>query len=320
MRVYDVIKEYIWLVQTIYRKKRITLDELNELWRQTDMSGGVNLSRATFARHRIAIEDSFGIRIECEQSGKYRYYIDNAYTLEEDTVQNWILSTLSMNNVISEGLSVQDRIQIESIPDDRFLSDLIDAMKASRKVEIQYRRFGAESKTHVFAPYALKVYQKRWYVLAYFDARIDEEGKEHHARFTIFSFDRIESVKIIKEKFKIDPDFTVKDYFSDSYGIVASDGTEPEDIIIRAYGREVFQMRTLPLHHSQIELGKGERSVDGTDQVETYSDFHLKLKPTLDFVGKILSRGAWIEVIEPQHLRTQIAENLRQTFGRYEKK
>ncbi len=105
----------------------------------------------------------------------------------------------------------------------------------------------------------------------------------------------------------MDPDFTIKEYFRDSYGIVASDKSEAEDIVIRAYGREVFDMRTLPLHHSQEEIKI-------TDE---YSDFRLHMKPTLDFQGKILSRGGWVEVLKPQHLREQIEETLRYTLGRY---
>ena len=111
----------------------------------------------------------FGLYIECDRKNGYKYYIGNSNVLEEDSVQNWLLSTLSVNNIISESLAVQDRIQIESIPDDRFLSDIIEAMKKSRKVEVVYRRFGAEdAKLHIFSPYALKVYNKRWYVLAFY--------------------------------------------------------------------------------------------------------------------------------------------------------
>ena len=31
-------KEYIWLVSTIYRAKAITLAEINERWKRTEMS------------------------------------------------------------------------------------------------------------------------------------------------------------------------------------------------------------------------------------------------------------------------------------------
>ena len=42
------------------------------------MSGGVELARSTFNRHKMAIEDIFGIRIECDRSYGYKYYIGKA--------------------------------------------------------------------------------------------------------------------------------------------------------------------------------------------------------------------------------------------------
>lgn len=308
MKVYDTFKEYIWLVQTIHKHKKISLTELNRLWRETDMSGGVDMARATFFRHKDAIQDIFGLYIECDRKGN-KYYIGNSHTLEENSVQNWMLSTLSVNNIISEGLSLQNRIQIEAIHDERFLSDMIEAMKKNLKVEIKYRRFGyTDCKTHVFAPYALKVYQHRWYVLAFFAARTDENGKKHRAHYAIFSFDRIEDLKVTREKFKLDKDFSIKDFFYDSYGIVAGEEVVPETVVIRAYGREVFDMRALPLHHSQVE----------TNITNEYSDFTLHIKPTLDFAGKLLSRGAWVEVLKPQSLREQLIDMHKKSLERYE--
>ncbi len=56
-------KEYIWLVNTIRKARRISFAEIQEKWLDTDMSEGVELARSTFARHKDAIEDIFGIYI-----------------------------------------------------------------------------------------------------------------------------------------------------------------------------------------------------------------------------------------------------------------
>lgn len=47
-----LFKEYVWLVNTIYKARHITLDEINRKWVQTDMSGGVEIARSTFGRHK----------------------------------------------------------------------------------------------------------------------------------------------------------------------------------------------------------------------------------------------------------------------------
>ncbi|MBR5743994.1 MAG: WYL domain-containing protein, partial [Muribaculaceae bacterium] len=99
MKIPALFKEYIWLVNTIRRAKRISLAEINEKWIDTDMSGGVPFARTTFNRHKDAIEDIFGIYIDCDRRDGYKYFIGNEYVLREDSVQNWMLSTLSVNNM-----------------------------------------------------------------------------------------------------------------------------------------------------------------------------------------------------------------------------
>lgn len=44
-------------MNTIYKARMITLAEINVRWLETDMSEGVELARATFNRHKNAIED-----------------------------------------------------------------------------------------------------------------------------------------------------------------------------------------------------------------------------------------------------------------------
>lgn len=153
MTTYILFREYIWLVNTIHHAHNITLEEINQKWVQTEMSGGIEMARNTFLRHRNAIENIFGISIECERKNGYKYYISNPHVLTQDSIQNWMLSTLSVNHVISESLSLQKRILLESIPSAKgYLEPIIDAMKKKRLIIIEYRKYGAdEPKEYVMA-------------------------------------------------------------------------------------------------------------------------------------------------------------------------
>ena len=102
MRPATIFREYIWLVSTICRAGKITLNALNDKWVTTEMSGGMPMPRSTFNRHRDAILDMFGIIIDCDKKDGYSYHIANAEALNEDTIQNWMFSTLSVNNVLAE--------------------------------------------------------------------------------------------------------------------------------------------------------------------------------------------------------------------------
>lgn len=296
-----LFKEYIWLVKTIFNAKAISLSDLNTRWVETDMSGGVEMSRTTFYRHKCAIEDMFGIYIECDRKNGNKYYIGNEEVLREDSIQNWMLSTLSVSNMLGESQSLQHRILLENIPsgDDK-LQLVINAMKENRQVMMTYRRYGSPaSNSFTLAPYCVKLFHQRWYLL----------GCLSNGFLATFSFDRMEEVKMTLTKFKLPEDFDASEYFRESYGIVVNDKVKTERIALRAYGYEPYNLRDLPLHHTQREINK----------TEDYSDFELRLKPTTDFMTKLFSRGEWLEVLEPQSLADELIEWHRKAIERYQK-
>ena len=169
MKTAEIFKQYIWLADIIYRMKRLTLNEINERWMQTDMSGGLPMSRTTFNRHRLAIEEMFDLCIGCKESGrKSYYYIENIDVLENDKLQHWMLDALSIGKLLMENITLKDRIVLEKIPAGKhFLIPIIDAMKQNRKLALTYRKFGQEEPyTITVEPYAIKVFKQRWYLLA----------------------------------------------------------------------------------------------------------------------------------------------------------
>ena len=292
MKTPALFKEYIWLVNTICRAKRISLAEINEKWQRTEMSEGMPLSRTTFNRHKDAIEDIFGIYIDCDRKDGYRYYIGNEEVLRENSVQNWMLSTLTVNNLISESMSIQNRIVLENIPSEgEHLERVILAMKENKRITIRYKRYQSqEARTFMLSPYCIKLFRQRWYLLGQF-----EDGG-----FAMFSFDRMEDVAVTEQTFKMDKDFDASEFFGECYGVVIGDGSKPVRVVLRAFGMERFYLRDLPLHHTQKELQ--------CDEKQDFADFELFLRPTTDFKGQLLSRGAWLKVLEPHWLADEIRE------------
>lgn len=292
-------KEYIWLINTIRKAGRITLAEINEKWLQSELSEGVEFARSTFNRHKDAIQDMFGIYIVCDRQNGYKYYIGNDEVLHQDSVQNWLLSTLSVNNVISESLSLQNRILLQSVPSEgEYLKMVIEAMKKSVRIAVDYMKYGTDKPNHLnFEPYCLKLFKQRWYILGHFHREATEEKPESDY-FGMFSFDRILNMELTDTKFKIDPDFDAQEYFDECYGVLVGDDTKPERIVIRAYGLERYYLRDLPIHNSQHEIGRGE----------DFADFELFMRPTIDFSGHLLSLGNHVKVLTPKWLADEIYE------------
>ena len=312
MRIPILFKQYIWLIETISRAGKITLAELSEKWQDREESEGMPLSRTTFNRHRDAIMDMFGVIIDCDRKDGNRYFVENKEVLEEDTVQNWMLSTLSVSNMLYENVSLQNRILLESVPSGNYLlQDIIKAMRESRRIMITYRRYGAASgNSFPVAPYCVKLFKRRWYLLAKIDRpSYRDNGMDDDEALFVFAIDRIESIKIQETKFTINPDFDAASYFNECFGIIIGDGTKLERIVLRAYGLEPFYLRDLPLHHSQKII---EETVD-------YTDFEFYLRPTSDFKAHLMSRGEWLQVIEPMWLGEEMQRWLHASLNRYKK-
>lgn len=308
MKAPVLFKEYVWLVNTIFRSRKISFEEINRKWLDTEMSEGIELARSTFNRHKDAIEDIFGIYIECDRKNGYKYYIGNEEVFRDNSIQNWMLSTLSVNNIISESLCVQDRILLEPIPSESsFLTSIIDAMKKNVKVRVQYKKYGdGSSREFIFEPYCVKLFKRRWYVLGHFhyDATADKPLRDY---FATFSFDRILSLKLTTDKFTINKDFDAEKWFSEYYGVLTDDSYNVEHIVIRAFGMERFYMRDLPIHPSQRE----------SVRTEDYSDFELTMRPTVDLNGYILSRSNQIKVLKPEWLAYDVKKMLLETLDLY---
>lgn len=303
MKTTILLRKYVWLLNTILSAGKISLEEINRKWLLTEMSNGVPLSRSTFNRHKDDILEIFDIIIDCDKKDGYKYFISNAEFLEKDNIQNWMLSTLSVSNVLCESKNVYDRIQLESIPSGgEFLYQVIDAMKRNVRITIGYCKYrSADISMITVEPYCVKLFHRRWYVLCFLPER---------KVFRTYSFDRIKTLVVTDETFAMNPSFSAAGYFKNYYGIVSGDDSILEKVVLRAFEHEVYYMRDLPVHHSQKEIATGDN----------YSDFELYLCPTLDFVGHLLSRGAYIKVLEPAWLADKLLDTYEKSMNLYAKK
>ncbi len=291
-----IFQQYIWLINTLRRYRRLTLEELNRHWVDDEVAEGNPLSRSSFNRHRDAILDMFGVVIECDARDGYKYYIYNPEVFDDDSLERWMLSTLTVGGVLSDSISLKDRIILENVPaGEEFLRAILRAIKTGKRIVIGYQRFGAEGYEKVVAPYALKLFHQRWYLLAF-------TGRH----FATYSLDRMHAVRLTDESFEIPADFSPQDYFSDYFGVL-TDETPMAHVVVRAYGKTPNYLRTLPLHHSQRELAA----------TADYTDFSFDIRPTADFIGQLLTHADGIEVLQPRELRTRFEQQVENMLARY---
>jgi hypothetical protein len=299
MKPAKIFQQYIWIVNTLRQYKKLSLEQLNELWVKDQVIEGEALNRKSFLRHKDAILNMFGIIIECDLEHGYKYYISNPEVINDDTIEGWMLSTLTVNTILSDSASLRNRILLENVPaGEEYLQTIILALKTNRRLNITYQRFGCESYEKTVSPYALKLFRQRWYILTY-------TGR-HMATYAL---DRMLSVEITDETFEMPANFSPEDYFAEYYRITTDD-TPMAHVVIRAYGNLPNYLRTLPLHTSQKE----------TEHTDEYTDFSYDIRPSVDFILALMSYTDSLEVLEPMELRQKVCNSLQASLERYSNK
>ena len=297
----SLFNKYIWLVDTIYRTKKITFEEINERWLCTTLSDGEEISLRTFHNHRKAIEEMFDINIECNKKAGYYYYIENIDDIEKGGVRSWLLNTFAVNNLINESHHLKQKILFENIPSgQQYLAPIIEAMRDNHTIEISYQSY-LRDKPHSFNinPYCVKVFRQRWYVIAHcslYDA------------IRTYALDRIHDLQDTDLKYTYPTDFDSQHYFNFSFGIIRDEKYSVEKIQVKAYGNKCKYIRALALHSSQKEI----------ESMPEYSIFEYFVRPTYDFQQELLSHGDEIEVISPTWFRIQIQEVIKRMCKHYD--
>lgn len=257
----------MWLISTIYDAGKISYEDIARKWDDAYINDlHQPLKLRTFHNHRNAILMQFGVVIEC-QRGSNLYYIDNPDALEKDSINQWLLDSFAVSSLLMDNRSISDRIMLEDVPSGRYFLDIITtAMRENLQISIDYEDFfGNTIQGLKINPYFIRLFKRRWYVLA-----LVPQDKVIHR----FGLDRIKKIETLEIKFKYPKSFSPEGYFQDFYGVFHD--AAPLTIRLKAYREKPGYLRSLPLHHSQREI---EFNND-------YTIFEYTVAPTYDFIQR----------------------------------
>jgi hypothetical protein len=291
--------KYIWLLDTLLTSHPLTIDEINMLWEDCPASDGP-IPLRTFHEHRKGIKEMFGVDIECDRS-KNVYYVKNPEVIEKNKLAKWLLNKYSIPKEFVSFNGLKDRILLEEIPlGQAFLDPIMEAMLHNLELKIEYQQYKVDQRQEFhMQPYALKVFNRRWYLLGYL--------KEQEGLRTI-ALDRILDLKVFANSFKLPEDFDVRKYFADVVGVFMNEGLPITKVKIRAYGVHAEYLRSTPLHKSQSEC----RSKHGE-----FAEFTYRLCITPDLESQLLAMGENVEVLEPMELREEMKKRINEMFNFY---
>ena len=295
----STIKRYIWLLNILKQRHRLTFNEISNLWDRSSLNDdGKPLVLRTFHNHREGIDKLFGIKIECDISTN-EYYISSNDDLRDDATNRWLYNSFAISNMIAAGHSMKDRILYEDIPGGvEFTQVVVEAMQQNMVLRIDYKRFGSQQFVVHLHPYAMKMYNHRWYVVGH---------REENNQLRVIALDRVIAMEITDRHFALPENFDAASYYANSVGIFVSESAQPQRVVVRAYGIHADYLRTLPLHHSQKEIAVKEWCCD----------FEYSLSLTPELTTQLLAMGEDIEVIMPEALRDEMRKKIIGMFSRY---
>lgn len=298
----NLVGKYVWLIETIYRAKKITFKEINERWKDNvEMSGGEKIPLRTFNNWRYAIQDMFGLFIENERCGDYRYYIENEEDISNNGLRSWIYSTYCVGNALAGSQSIKNRILLEDVPSGQiYLLTIIEAMKENCVLNITYKSYWYdEEKNYNVQPLCIKLFRQRWYLVVQYD-------KPDYSPW-VLALDRILSLDKTDKTFTMPKGWDAEEYFDGFIGVLRDNDYNKEIVKISVSASQANYLRSLKLHESQKEV---ERNED-------YSIFTYYLRPTYDFIQELLWNGEEAEVLEPQWLRDETRGRIERMLDLY---
>lgn len=255
------------------------------------------VSKRTFHRDLDDISSLYQVDIQYDRLNKvYRMDADmqpemNKRVLEAlDTVR---IQKLASN--LSDFIFFEKRVPHGT----EHLYGLVHAIKNTVKAKFVYHKFWNDDfSNRSVEPYALKESRNRWYLLA----KDDKDGN-----LKSFGLDRISDLEITSVRFDYPADFNVTEYYKYSFGIVAPDGSDPEEITLSLDPVQGQFVKSLPLHDSQEIL------IDNKKELR----IRLKLNITHDFVMELLSMGENVKVLEPVSLVNALKQVYLKALKRY---
>ena len=282
MSTAGLLNRYVWFVTTIYNRGPISLADL-QLRYESHFGRGEELGERTFHRYTDAVEELFDIEIKYDRVRR-GYVVADREGIDNMGMRKWLLQTFSVNSVLHESQELKNRILLEDVPSgQQHLTTIVDAMREGVKLSMAYQSFGAgKPSTFDVEPWCVKLFEQRWYMLGMSD------------KLRIYALDRIKALEPTGHRFKMPKKFNAEEFFKDYYGIIIGDEDfDVEPVALRVNAWQSNYLRTLPLHHTQVEVERNEE----------FSIFEYRLCPSFDFQQKLHSMGDSAGVLAPVLLK-----------------
>lgn len=300
------ISRYLLILKKLKIKPHSTYEELQsyienqfDYLQMQDDSLNIGFSKRTLQRDIREIRNVFGIDIEYSKSGKGYFISQNG---GENMNFQRMIEAFDMFNSLNMAQDLTPYIHLEKRRPQgtENLYGLLHAIKNKLEVRFIYQKFWDEEVSErLIAPYAMKEFKNRWYILG-------KDYKDNNIKS--FALDRLSELEINRTKFSYPLDYNVEEHYRYCFGIISPNTNKPQEIILSFDSFQGKYIKTLPLHETQRIL------IDNEEELR----IHLKLYTTHDFLMEILSFGDSVKVLKPASLAKELREAHKSAFEQYQ--
>lgn len=282
----------------------------------------------TISRTVRKVEERLGIDIEYGrgQGKTYTYYYPEGFVIDEGTLSDEdarqidnLLGNLRYMRVpwmdefdkkIQDLKSVKrgDRAIIyydtnEDYDAIELFAELYEHIVKKDVIEFVYNNFGEESRNVTLHPYFLKEYIGRWYIYGW------DQDKSNLERFALDRIDITDNEIVVVDHEiiyrELPSDFDVEKYFAKIVGVSRVSHT-PVPVILRMSKFQYNYSESKRIHSSQRPPIVDHRLADDDHVV-----FKVIVVPNYEFRQLLRSFGKEVEVLEPETLREEMAEDVK---------
>jgi len=299
MSKHGTIRRYTLIIEKLRRNQYPSFDEI----KRHLFDVGFEISNRTIQRDIEQIRYEFSIEIMYDRF-KNGYYIDyeNSINIESFFKFLEIVNTAELlAESLSESKDALKHILFENqgnLQGLEHLKTLLQAIKEKRLISFSHYNFSTEKTKHfTIAPYLLREYQDRWYIVG-FNKKLKD--------VRVFGIDRITDLKIKDKIFNPDKNIDAINLFENIIGVRYSDA-KAEKVILSFTHTQGKYIKSLPMHSSQRVL------IDNDDELR----IELEIIPNYEFMQKVLMHNHSVKILEPKWLVKDIKEMLKQTLDNY---
>lgn len=220
---------------------------------------------------------------------------------EQNPQWQWMLTTLQ---AIANGRPLESAAPYVSFENNvafagnAHFATLLESIINRHPVVVRYKPyFQPEPEELKIHPYYLKQFNSRWFLLA---------AAEGHEGIMNLALDRILSIRQWRHTYR-EAEVDFQTWFDDMIGVSRNSDMAIEQIVLRVSAQRYPYVETKPFSEKQRILKRDE---------QTYT-IAFPMRVNRELVAEILSFGPDIEVLQPQHLRQQIAESIAMMHDRY---